>query len=110
MDPARELGIGVLILVDELQEADAAELAAINTGLHHLGQGEVPLPLMLVGAVERHNVPGGCGASFRRGRFEFEVGLHQLGGEQVTVGAITVTAQAHSSPKRHDEPQSSGDF
>lgn len=27
---------------------------------------------------EKHNVPGGCGTSFRRGRFEFEVALHQL--------------------------------
>lgn len=49
-ETARELGIGALILVDELQEADATELAAINTALHHLGQAEVPLPLMLVGA------------------------------------------------------------
>lgn len=49
-ETARELGIGVLILVDELQEADAAELAAINTALHQLGQAEIPLPLMFVGA------------------------------------------------------------
>jgi AAA ATPase domain len=49
-ETARELGIGVLILVDELQEADTGELASINTALHYLGQGEVPLPLMLVGA------------------------------------------------------------
>ncbi len=49
-ETARELGIGVLILVDELQEANAAELAAINTAVHQLGQAEVPLPLMLVGA------------------------------------------------------------
>lgn len=27
---------------------------------------------------EQHNIPGGCGTSFRRGRFEFEVALHQL--------------------------------
>lgn len=27
---------------------------------------------------EKHNIPGGCGTSFRRGRFEFEVALHQL--------------------------------
>lgn len=46
----RDLGIGVLILVDELQEAHATELAAINTALHDLGQAEIPLPLMLVGA------------------------------------------------------------
>lgn len=31
-----------------------------------------------VGIFEAHNLPGGCGTSFRRGRFEFEVALHQL--------------------------------
>ncbi|MFF0061659.1 phytoene desaturase family protein [Streptomyces sp. NPDC005279] len=30
--------------------------------------------------VERHNIPGGCATSFRRGRYEFEVALHQLSG------------------------------
>ncbi|HOP30500.1 MAG TPA: NAD(P)/FAD-dependent oxidoreductase [Spirochaetota bacterium] len=30
--------------------------------------------------LEKHNIPGGCGTSFRRGRFEFEVALHQLSG------------------------------
>ena len=30
--------------------------------------------------LERHNVPGGCATSFIRGRFEFEVALHQLSG------------------------------
>ncbi|MET9736310.1 FAD-dependent oxidoreductase [Streptomyces sp. NPDC006458] len=30
--------------------------------------------------VERHTIPGGCATSFRRGRFEFEVALHQLSG------------------------------
>jgi hypothetical protein len=49
-ESARDLGIGVLILIDELQEANTEELVAINTALHHLGQGEEPLPLMLVGA------------------------------------------------------------
>lgn len=29
---------------------------------------------------EKHNIPGGCGTSFVRGRFEFEVALHQLNG------------------------------
>jgi len=28
--------------------------------------------------LERHNIPGGCATSFCRGRFEFEVALHQL--------------------------------
>ncbi|MEW1547309.1 phytoene desaturase family protein [Streptomyces tsukubensis] len=30
--------------------------------------------------LERHNVPGGAATTFVRGRFEFEVSLHQLGG------------------------------
>ena len=33
-----------------------------------------------VAVFEKHNIPGGCGTSFRRGRFEFEVALHQLNG------------------------------
>jgi hypothetical protein len=49
-ETARDPGIGVLILLDELQEADVQEQAAINTALHRLGQGEPPLPLVLVGA------------------------------------------------------------
>ncbi|MVU77681.1 FAD-dependent oxidoreductase [Nocardia sp. ET3-3] len=40
--------------------------------------------------VERHNVPGGCGTSFRRGRFEFEVALHQLSGVGVTGQPISL--------------------
>jgi len=34
--------------------------------------------------LEKHNIPGGCGTSFRRGRFEFEVALHQLSGMGTT--------------------------
>ncbi|NIB42456.1 NAD(P)/FAD-dependent oxidoreductase [Pseudomaricurvus alkylphenolicus] len=30
--------------------------------------------------LERHNIPGGCATSFARGRYEFEVSLHQLSG------------------------------
>lgn len=30
--------------------------------------------------LERHNIPGGCATTFCRGRFEFEVSLHQLSG------------------------------
>ena len=26
--------------------------------------------------LEKHNLPGGCATSFRRGRFEFEATLH----------------------------------
>ena len=28
--------------------------------------------------IEKHNITGGTGSSFRRGRFEFETALHQL--------------------------------
>ena len=37
-ETSRDLGIGTLILVDELQEASAQELTAVNTAVHHLGQ------------------------------------------------------------------------
>jgi hypothetical protein len=49
-ETSRELGIGTLILVDELQEASSDELTAINTAVHLLGQGSVPLPVTFVGA------------------------------------------------------------
>jgi hypothetical protein len=49
-ETARDVGAGVLILVDELQDAPAADLAAVNTALHNLGQADPPLPLMFVGA------------------------------------------------------------
>jgi AAA ATPase domain len=49
-ETARELGIGVLVLVDELQEASTDDLSAINTAIHHLGQQDTPLPLTFVGA------------------------------------------------------------
>lgn len=49
-ETARELGVGVLVLVDELQEAQRGELAAINTAAHRLAQAPVPLPVVLVGA------------------------------------------------------------
>lgn len=49
-ETARDVGTGVLILVDELQEASKEELAALNTAVHQLGQGDPALPLTLVGA------------------------------------------------------------
>jgi len=49
-ETARDLGIGVLVLVDELQEATSDELAALNAAVHHMGQDEVPGPLIVVGA------------------------------------------------------------
>ena len=49
-ETSRELGVGTLILVDELQEATAEELTAVNTAVHALGQGGEPLPVVFVGA------------------------------------------------------------
>jgi hypothetical protein len=49
-ETSRSLGIGTLVLVDELQGVTAEELAAINIAIHHLGQAEAPLPLIFVGA------------------------------------------------------------
>lgn len=49
-ETSRDLGIGTLILVDELQEASAEELTAVNTAVHQLGQDAEPLPVSFVGA------------------------------------------------------------
>jgi hypothetical protein len=49
-ETSRELGIGTLILVDELQEATAEELVAVNTAVHQLGQDAEPMPVTFVGA------------------------------------------------------------
>jgi hypothetical protein len=49
-ETARGIGVGVLLLIDELQEAPPGELTALNTAVHNLGQAGTPLPLMFVGA------------------------------------------------------------
>lgn len=49
-ETARDLGIGVLILIDELQEAPPEYLTAINTAVHHLGQLDPAPPALVVGA------------------------------------------------------------
>jgi hypothetical protein len=49
-ETARDLGIGVLLLVDEMQEGTTEDLDALNTAIHYLGQAETPLPVVLVGA------------------------------------------------------------
>lgn len=61
-----------------MQDYDAIVIGAGNAGLTAattLQQGGARTLLL-----ERHNVPGGCATSFRRGRFEFETALHQLSG------------------------------
>jgi hypothetical protein len=46
----RDLGVGALLLIDEMQDVPEAELRAINTAVHEMGQGADPLPLVVVGA------------------------------------------------------------
>ena len=47
---AAELGIGVLLLVDEMQEVARDELVSINLAAHEIGQGASPLPVVVIGA------------------------------------------------------------
>jgi prolycopene isomerase len=61
-----------------MSDFDAIVIGAGNGGLTAaatLAKGGAKTLLL-----ERHNVPGGCATSFCRGRFEFEVALHQLSG------------------------------
>ena len=47
---AADLGVGAALLVDEMQDVGAAELAALNVAVHEVGQGPAPLPFLLIGA------------------------------------------------------------
>lgn len=61
-----------------VKDFDAVVVGAGNAGLTAataLQRGGAKTLLL-----ERHNIPGGCGTSFVRGDFEFEVALHQLSG------------------------------
>ncbi|HQI01906.1 MAG TPA: NAD(P)/FAD-dependent oxidoreductase [Deltaproteobacteria bacterium] len=61
-----------------MPEYDAVVIGAGNGGL--TGALTLAKAGRKVLLLERHNVPGGCATSFVRGRFEFEVALHQLSG------------------------------
>jgi len=57
---------------------DAIVIGAGNGGLTaSTALAQKGLSVLLL---ERHNIPGGCATSFCRGRFEFEIALHQLSG------------------------------
>lgn len=61
-----------------MSEYESVVIGAGNGGLTAaLGLARAGVKTLLL---ERHNIPGGCATSFVRGRFEFEVALHQLSG------------------------------
>jgi len=49
-ETARDLGMGVLIAIDELQDAARDDLNGLNVALHTLGQGPRPVPVLVIGA------------------------------------------------------------
>ena len=59
-----------------MQNVDVIVIGAGNGGLASAATLSMEGKKVIV--FEKHNIPGGCGTSFRRGRFEFEVALHQL--------------------------------
>jgi prolycopene isomerase len=61
-----------------MQTYDVVVIGAGNAGL--TAAATLTQKGMKVLLLERHNIPGGCATSFCRGRFEFEVSLHQLSG------------------------------
>ena len=59
-----------------IKEVDVVVVGAGNAGLAAAATAaNMGLSTLLV---ERHNIPGGCATSFRRGRFEFEPSLHEM--------------------------------
>ncbi|MFF1573374.1 ATP-binding protein [Leifsonia sp. NPDC058292] len=47
---ARELGMGVLLAIDELQDAPREDVNGLNVALHNLGQDAWPVPVSFFGA------------------------------------------------------------
>ena len=61
-----------------MDKYDVVVIGAGNGGLTAAAKlAQAGLSVLLL---ERHNIPGGAATSFCRGRFEFEVALHQLSG------------------------------
>lgn len=49
-DTASNLGVGAVILIDEMQDTTLDELVALNVAAHDAGQGSHPRPVVIVGA------------------------------------------------------------
>jgi hypothetical protein len=49
-ETSRDLGVGTLVLIDELQEASRDDLVALISAVHLIGQADVPLPVVVVAA------------------------------------------------------------
>ena len=63
---------------DAMTKYDAVIIGAGNGGL--TAAATMARNGLKVIVLEKHNIPGGCATSFRRGPYEFEVSLHQLSG------------------------------
>ena len=61
-----------------MENYDVIVIGAGNGGL--MASASLAQKGLNVLLLERHNIPGGAATSFCRGRFEFEVALHQLSG------------------------------
>ncbi|MEV5380896.1 FAD-dependent oxidoreductase [Streptomyces nondiastaticus] len=73
-----------------MSDVDAVVIGAGNAGLTAAATLQRAGVRTLL--IERHNVPGGCATSFRRGRYEFEVALHQLSGVGLEGQGFTLRA------------------
>lgn len=47
---ANDLGVGVMLLIDEMQALPEPTITGLNQAVHRLGQGYAPLPVMVIGA------------------------------------------------------------
>ena len=92
-ETARELGVGVLVLIDELQEAPPDELAALNTAVHHVGQADVPVPVIVVGA-GLPSLPAQLAEATSYAERLYDYRPIGLLGELAARDALTVPAQA----------------
>ena len=91
---AREANTVLVLAVDELQEAAAEDLAALNVALHNLGQAVFPVPVVFVGA-GLPSLPAvlADATSYAERLYDYrQIGLLDV---DATVDALTAPARAH---------------